>query len=221
MKAIIVGGGQVGAYIASVLIQNKLDVKVIENREGVFEKLKKNLPLESIVFGDGTNAQTLEACGIAEADVVVAVTGADEINLLVSTLAKFEYGVPRVIARVNNPRNAWLFKPGMGVDASLNQADVMAKMVISEMDLTNLLTLMNIKQTNFSIVEVPVLFGSCAIGKPVKDLKLPQDSVLIAINRGSDLVIPKGDTVIQDEDEIVALVNDHSREDFNALFSPK
>ena len=106
MKVIIIGGGQVGAYIAKLLLNDNCSVKVIENREIVVEKLKKILPLDTIVLGSGTDPNILESCGIAEADVVATVTGADETNLVASTIAKFEFDVPRVIARVNNPQNA-------------------------------------------------------------------------------------------------------------------
>jgi len=94
MNVIIVGGGQVGSYIASLLLFNKYDVKIIDNREHIIEKLKKELPAESVVFGSGTDPNILEAAGINKADVLVAVTGADETNLVASNLAKFEFGVP-------------------------------------------------------------------------------------------------------------------------------
>lgn len=133
MKVIIIGGGQVGAYIAKLLLKNHCSVKVIENRSNVFAKIKQDLPKENIVFGSGTDPNILEACGIAGTDVVVAVTGADETNLVASTIAKFEFNVPRVIARINNPKNAWMFDSSMGVDFSLNQADTIAHLVIEDM----------------------------------------------------------------------------------------
>ncbi len=218
MKAIIVGGGLVGAYITSVLISNKIDVKVIEDRVNVFEKLKKDLPLENIVFGDGTSHAILEACGIVDADVLVAVTGADETNLVVSTLAKYEYGVPRVIARVNNPKNEWLFNSGMGVDAHLSQADLMSRMTLEEMDLSNIDTLMKISRSSYSIVKTRVLFDSEAKNKTIKELKLPQESLLIAINRNETVILPRGDVKIEYEDEIIALVCEDAKEEFIRLF---
>ena len=141
MKVIIVGGGQMGAYIATLLLKNDCAVTVIENREVVFGKLSKDLPAQNILLGDGTNPAVLESAGIAGADVVAAVSGTDETNLVVSTIAKFEFGVPRVIARVNNPKNVWLFNQSMGVDVALNQADLLAHLVVEEMDLKNMYTL--------------------------------------------------------------------------------
>jgi trk system potassium uptake protein TrkA len=120
MKVIIIGGGKVGSYIAELLMNSKCSIKVIEHRKNVLEKLKTEIPAEMIIYGSGTDPDVLESAGIADADVVAAVTGADEANLVASTIAKFEFNVPRVISRINNPRNAWLFNAGMGVDVALN-----------------------------------------------------------------------------------------------------
>jgi trk system potassium uptake protein TrkA len=138
MRVIIIGGGQVGSYLASVLISNGHDVRVIENREKVFQKLEKELPPDKLFFGSGSDPEIMEAAGIATANVVAAVTGADEVNLVVSTLAKMEYSIPRVVARVNNPKNAWLYNCGMGVDVGINQADIMAHFVVDEMNLKDI-----------------------------------------------------------------------------------
>lgn len=218
MKAIIIGGGRVGAYLANLLISNNYSVKVIENRENVLNRLKKVLPDESIVFGSGTEPNVLEECGISGADVVAAVTGADETNLVASTIAKFEFGVPRVIARVNNPQNAWLFTPGMGVDVGLNQADLMAHLVLEEIDLKNMLTLLKISHGQYSIVQIKVSEGSGAANRLVRDLDIPGNSVLISIRRGGEVIIPKGDTVINSGDSILAFSDNSSESSLNKLF---
>ena len=219
MKVIIIGGGQVGAYIANLLLKNNCSVKVIENREDVLAKLKKDLPLDAIVFGNGTDPNVLESAGIAEADVVAAVTGADETNLVASTIVKFEFAVPRVIARVNNPKNAWLFNSGMGVDVGLNQADFMAHLVVEEIDLKNMLMLMKINRGNYSIVQVKVDNQSKAVHKAVKDLAIPVKAVLIAIYRGKDVIITHGDTIIYGGDIILAFADDDAQATINDLFS--
>lgn len=219
MKVIIIGGGQVGAYIANLLLKNNCSVKVIENREDVLAKLKKDLPLDAIVFGNGTDPNVLESAGIAEADVVAAVTGADETNLVASTIVKFEFAVPRVIARVNNPKNAWLFNSGMGVDVGLNQADFMAHLVVEEIDLKNMLMLMKINRGNYSIVQLKVDNQSKAVHKAVKDLAIPVKAVLIAIYRGKDVIITHGDTIIYGGDIILAFADDNAQATINELFS--
>lgn len=211
MKVIIIGGGQVGAYIAKLLLKNNCSVKVIENNSAVFAKIKQDLPKENIVFGSGTDPNILETCGIAEADVVCAVTGADETNLVASTIAKFEFDVPRVIARINNPKNAWMFDAGMGVDAALNQADMVAHLVIEEMDFNNLLTLLKINKADYSIIQIHVEELSEAVGKTVKDLGVPTQAVLIAVYRGTEVIIPRDDTVITTGDDILAFANRDSQ----------
>lgn len=219
MKIIIIGGGQVGTYIANLLIQSNNTVKVIENRENVYAKLKNELPEETIVFGSGTDPNILEACGIGSADVVAAVSGADEVNLVASTIAKFEFDVPRVIARINNPKNNWLFNHSMGVDVALNQADLMAHLVVEEMDLKNMYTLLKLNRGNYSIIQITTDTRSASVGKAVKDLVIPQNVVLISIQRNSGMIIPRGDTVIAGGDHIIALADKDTQAEINRLFS--
>jgi len=218
MKVIIIGGGQVGAYIANLLLSNKCTVKILENRAAVLGKLKNELPPDVILAGSGTDPKFLEAAGINEADVVVAVTGADETNLVVATLAKMEYNVPRVIARVNNPKNAWLFNAGMGVDVGVNQADLIAHLVVSEMDLKNMMTLLKINDGNYSIVQICVDAQSPAASKAVKDLLMPANALLITIIRGMETIVPNGDTIIQGNDNILALTNESNQKQVYDIF---
>ncbi|HBG76352.1 NAD-binding protein [Eubacteriales bacterium mix99] len=220
MKVIVIGGGQVGAYIADLLLKSDCLVKVIENRENVLAKLKGELPHDVIIRGSGTEPNVLESSGIVDADVVAAVTGADETNLVASTIAKFEFAVPRVIARVNNPKNSWLFDSGMGVDVRISQADLMAHIVVEQMDLKNMLTLMKISTGDCSIVQLAVDAASEAVGRPVKDMIIPQDSLLIAILRGNDVIIPRGDTIVCANDKILALTDEDSQVVLNKLFGP-
>ena len=221
MKVIIIGGGQMGAYIATLLLKNECAVTVIENREAVFTKLAKELPAENILLGDGTNPAVLEAAGISGTDVVAAVSGADETNLVVSTIAKFEFGVPRVIARVNNPKNVWLFTQSMGVDVALNQADLLAHLVVEEMDLKNMYTLLKISHGAYSIAEVKVDEHSVAAGKPVRELAIPDKSVLIAITRGDSVIIPRGDTVVKGGDLVLVLADADAKVGINQLCKPR
>jgi trk system potassium uptake protein TrkA len=218
MKVIIVGGGQVGAYIANLLLNNKCSVKIIENREDVYNKLKSEFADGTVVFGGGTDPNILESCGIGDADVLAAVTGADEANLVASTIAKFEFGVPRIIARVNNPKNAWMFNTGMGVDVALNQADLMAHLVVEEMDLKNMLTLLKMSHGDYSIVQIKVDSQSKAVNKAVKELDIPIKAVLIALYRGKDVIIPRGNTTIMGGDDILAFADEDAKVKINELF---
>lgn len=218
MRIIIIGGGQVGSYLATLLLSNGHEVCVIESREKVYKKLEKELPTDSIILGNGSDPEILKEAGILSSGAVAAVTGADEINLVVSTLAKMEFNVPRVVARINNPRNSWLFNSGMGVDVCVNQADLMAHLVVEEMDLKGMFTLLKLSRGEYSIVQMKVGENSGAAGRYVKDLPIPKKAVLIAINHGKSLLIPKGDTLISANDGILALADESTRKELNELF---
>ncbi|MFZ0531046.1 MAG: NAD-binding protein [Propionicimonas sp.] len=134
MKILIVGGGQVGGHVAELLLATGCEVTVIEWREVALARLRRGAPGAVIMPGSGTDPAVLAAAGAGSADVLCAVTGADETNLTVATLAKFEFGVARVLARVNDPRNRWLFEADLGVDLAVNQAEMMARLVVEEID---------------------------------------------------------------------------------------
>lgn len=220
MNVIIIGGGQAGAHIGYLLLENGLNIKIIENREFLVEKLTKDFSEEIVILGSGTDPNTLEVAGIQSADVLVAVTGSDEVNLVASTIAKFEFGIPRVVARVNNPRNAWLYNRDMGVDVSINQSDLLAQIVVEEMDMENISTLMKLNRGNFSIAKVTVNPKSNAVKKVIKELNIPSKCVFIAILRNEDeVIIPRGDTVIEPNDYILLLADESSEKVVNDIFS--
>jgi trk system potassium uptake protein TrkA len=132
MKVIIVGGGKVGTSLALLLLGKGYSVKVIEAAREKISRLQQDLPPDVVALGNGTDPVVLEAAGILGVDVVAATTGQDETNLVVTNLARFAFNVPRVVARVNNPKNAWMFTPMMGVDVAVNQADLMASLIAKE-----------------------------------------------------------------------------------------
>ena len=156
MYVIIVGGGNTGSSLGKLLLESGHEVRLIEERTNLLEKLIGELPLEVIVGGDGSSPATLEQAGIQQAQVLAAVTGSDETNLVITSLARFEFNVPRIIARVNNPKNAWLFTEEMGVDVALNQADILAHLVAEEMSLGDMMTLLKLKRGEYSLVEEKV-----------------------------------------------------------------
>ncbi len=207
MSVIIVGGGKVGTYLTSLLLTEGHQVKVIEVRQEEISRLKQELPEEVVVLGSGTDPNVLEAAGIRQASVLAAVTGDDETNLVATSLARFEFKVPRIIGRVNNPKNAWLYTPEMGVDVALNQADLIARLVAEEMSLGDMMTLLKLRKGQYSLIEEKVHPMSIAAGKAIRDLGLPAECVLVAVIRKGQLIIPRGDTVLQSADEILALVH--------------
>ena len=219
MFVLIVGGGKVGSHLASLLMSEGYRVKVVEVRRDHIQSLKDDLPADIIVAGDGTDPDVLESSGIRQANVVAAVTGADETNLVVASLARFEFGVPRTIGRVNNPKNAWLYNPTMGVDVSLSQADLMAHLIAEEMSLGDMMTLMKLMRGQFSLVQEKVHPESAVTNKPISTLKLPDQCVLVAVIRKGTLLLPKGATVLQEADEVLALVKSTELTEFNALLA--
>ncbi|MDH6365976.1 MULTISPECIES: TrkA family potassium uptake protein [Breznakia] len=219
MKVIIIGGGQVGSYITDILVKHEIDVKVIESREKVLQKIRGKFSPDILVEGDGSDPVIMSQAGMQDCDVVVCVTGKDEVNLVSATIAKYEFGVDRVIARVNHPSNEWLFTLEMGVDVKVNQAELLARLVVDEIDMRNVMTLMKLNRGEYSISQITVEANSMAIGKEIKDLAIPDKAVLIAITRNHEVVIPKGNTTIESNDHIMFLCYDDQLEELNALFA--
>jgi len=211
MFVLIVGGGRTGSHLASLLQTQGYEVRVIEHRPEILAHLHHELSTETIFEGDGTDPQTLEAAGIQQAQVVAAVTGHDADNLIAASLARFQYGIRRIIGRVNNPRNARLFSPEFGVDVALNQADVMAKLIEEEMSLGDMMTMLKLRRGKYSFVEEKIFPGARAVGMAIKDLGLPPHCVISGILRQSELLLPRGVTILEEGDEILALVDDQSR----------
>ena len=207
MQVLIVGGGKVGTYLAGLLLADGNQVRVIEGTREEYDKAAGELPGGVVLFGTVTDPVVLEAAGIRTADVVAAVTRQDETNLVITSLARFEFSVPRTIARVNIPKNAWLFTPAMGVDVPLNQADLMAHLIAEEMSLGDVMTLLKLRRGQYSLVENKVDPKAVAAGKAIRDLNLPAECVLPALIRDGNLIIPHGDTVLQPDDEVFALVH--------------
>ncbi len=220
MFVIIVGGGKTGSSVAELLLKEKHRVVVVDHRADIIARLREELPPESVFDGDASLPSVLEEAGITEANVVAAVTGEDEANLVVCTLARFEYGVPRIIARVNNPKNAWLFTPEMGVDVALNEADMMAHLVAEEMSLGDMMTLLKFRKGQYALVEEKVHPLALAVGKAIRDLRLPPQCVLAAIIRKGELIIPKGDVQLQPADEVIALVHSSEAAALASLLGP-
>lgn len=219
MQVIIVGGGKVGTWLAKFLLAGGYEVKVIEVRSGELARLQHEVSPERVTPGSGTDPAVLEAVGIRQANVVAAVTGEDEVNLVVTNLVRFEFGVPRTIARVNNPRNAWMFTPEMGVDVALNQADLLGHLIAEEMSLGDMMTLLKLRQGEYSLIEEKVHPTARAAGQSIRNLDLPAECVLAAIIRQGRLIIPRGDTVLQPADEVLAVVHTSQLAQLAALLS--
>jgi len=217
MFVIIVGGGRTGSHLAELLLQEKHTLKIIDDRPPVLERLRAELPAEMIVAGDGSDPAVLEAAGVKRAQVLAAVTGDDDANLVATSLARFEFNIPRVIARVNEPRNAWMFTPEMGVDVALNQADILAKLIAEEMSLGDMMIMLKLRRGKYSLVEEKIYPGARAVGQTIQALPLPSNCIISGILRHGELVLPRGVTVLADGDEILALVDEPARTELAKL----
>lgn len=216
-QVLIVGGGEVGAELASLLLLGNHEVTVIEVDPEETARLQRVLPASRVQGGSGTDPTVLEAAGIRQAQVVAAVTGTDETNLVVTSLARFAFQVPRTIARVRTPKNAWMFTPAMGVDVALNQADLLAHLIAEEMSLGDMMTLLKLRKGQYSLVEERVAPTAAAAGKAVGDLQLPSECVFTAVIRAGQLLLPRPELVLQPADEVLALVHASQAEQLAAL----
>jgi trk system potassium uptake protein TrkA len=216
MKVAIAGAGNVGTSIASDLRAAGYDVLVIEQDPDLVARLRPTLDV--IWFeGDACEVNNLHKAGLADADVVVAATGDDEDNLVVSLLAKQEFAVPRVVARVNHPKNQWLFNETWGVDVSVSTPHLLTALVEEAVSVGSLVRLLQFAQGEARLVEVTLADESPARGRPLAELDVPRDATIVAVVRDNRVVVPRGDTVLYPHDEVIALVTDDSEEPVRAL----
>lgn len=220
MIVVIVGGGRTGASLARLLLQQDHDVRIIENRKDVLARIHRELPTEVIIEGSFTNPKVLERAGIQEAAALAAVTTEDEDNLVLCYMARKVYNVGRTIARVNNPRNAWLFTKTFHVDVALNQAEIFSHLIEEEMSMGDMMTLLKLRRGNYSLVEEKIPPGAPAVGVMIKDLQLPDHCVIAAVIRKGEVIVPRGVTVMEIGDEILAVVDHDGAKQLAKLFLP-
>ncbi len=205
MKVAIAGAGSVGTAIAKDLAANGHDVLLIERDPDLVERLRSTLDV-TLVAADACEVDSLDAAGMAQVDVAVAATGDDEDNLVISLLAKQEFAVPRVVARVNHPSNQWLFNESWGVDISVSTPQLLTALVEEAVSVGSLVRLLQFERGNAHLVEVTLAEASPAAGTSLVDLEFPRDATVVAVVRGDRLVVPRGDTVLTAGDEVMVLV---------------
>lgn len=203
MYIIVVGGGKVGYYLAKTLLSEGHEVLVVEKERKKSERIAEELG--SIVLrGDGCEASTLAEVGTSRADVVVAVTGDDEDNLVICQMAKRKFNVPRTIARINNPKNEHIFKL-LGIDATVSSTNVIMAQIEQEIPQHALVHLLRLRHTDVEIVEAAINSDSPVAGKPLRNVPLPPESAISIVVRDGNLIIPTGETMLRVGDEVVAL----------------
>ena len=217
MKVAIAGAGSVGTAIARDLAANGHDVLLFDKDPDVVERLRPHLPVHWI-GADACEVTSLDAAGLAHVDVVVAATGDDEDNLVISLLAKQEFAVPRVVARVNHPSNQWMFTEMWGVDVSVSTPQLMTALVEEAVSVGSLVRLLQFQGGNAHLVEITLVDGSPAAGRSIADLGVPRDATVVAVVRDDRLVVPRGDTVLGRGDEVLLLVTGESEPEVQRLF---
>lgn len=219
MRVIIAGGGRTGSQLAKIMLRQDHDVQVIEDREKVLPNIHQELATEVIVEGDPVDPAVLDQAGLEDADVLVACTTRDEVNLVICYYARERFGIPRTIARVNNPRNAWLFDDTFGVDVAVNQAEIIANLIEEEMSMGDMVTLLKLRRGHYSLVEEKIPSGAIAVGMAIKDLRLPEHCVIAAIIRKGEVIVPRGVTTFDVDDEVMAVTDVEGARELAKLFS--
>jgi trk system potassium uptake protein TrkA len=203
MYIIIIGAGKIGFFLAKRLLQDKHTVSIIDSDKDRCEQVARELEV-LVVNGDGCEPHILQEAGIERADVVAAVTGEDEDNLIICQLAKERFHIRRTVGRVNDPDNEHTFSE-LGIDVPVDATKIIAKIIEEEVSFSDFVNLMSFKRGKLTIVRVDLPSESPVIGKSVKDIRWPQDSVLVSILRGEEVIVPKGDTAFEPGDDLIAL----------------
>ncbi len=212
MRIVIAGAGSVGRYMAEQLQASEHDVTLVDQTPAVVDRFGSDGPV-TWYLGDACELTTLEAVGAGDADVLAAVTGDDEDNLVIALLAKQEFGVPRVVARVNNPNNEWMFTEQWGVDVPVSTPHLLTAVVEEAVNVGSFVRLLSLEGGNARLAEVTLTGNSPAIGSEIAALGLPRESTVVAIIRDRHVVVPRGDTVLRPNDEVLVLVTGDAEDD--------
>ncbi len=219
MNVAIAGAGNVGRSIAQELIDNGHAVMLIEREPRVIKPA--SIPKATWVQADACELSSLEEAGLQSYDVVIAATGDDKVNLVVSLLAKTEFGVNRVVARINHPKNEWMFTDSWGVDVAVSTPRLLAALVEEAVTVGDLVKLMTFRQGQANLVEITMAADAAHVGRPVRELQLPRDAALVAILRGPRVLVPSPDDPLEAGDELMFLATDEvEREIHDAVSGP-
>ncbi|MCX7968584.1 MAG: TrkA family potassium uptake protein [Armatimonadetes bacterium] len=200
---IVAGGGKVGYQLTKALLQEGYEVLLVEKRPQRYHLLREELG-ETVFYGDACEIRTMVRMGMERADLVVAVTGDDEDNLVICQVAKRWFGVPRTVARVNNPRNEEVFRM-LGIDETISATTLLFQLIEQEVATSEFLPLALLHRGGLEVVEMKLAENSPAVGKPVRELNLPQGCLLVAVVRDNSAQVVSGDTVFQPNDIVLAL----------------
>ncbi len=214
MKIVIAGGGSVGRFIAEQLATEGSEVTIVDSDRAVVQRYRDDghLPGVRWIAADACDINSLKDAGLEQAEVMAAVTGDDEDNLVVSLLAKQEFGVPRVVARVNNPNNEWMFNETWGVDVSVSTPHLLTGLVQEAVTVGSFVRLLSFEKGKARLAEVTLADNSPAIDKEIAELGFPREATVVAVVRHEKVIVPRGDTIVRAGDEVMVLVTNDSEE---------
>lgn len=217
MKVAIAGAGAVGRSIARELLRAGHRVMLLERQLDHIDR--EAIPDAIWVHADACELALLENAGLETYEVVIAATGDDKANLVHSLLAKTEFGVRRVVARVNDPRNEWLFDSAWGVDVAVSTPRLLASLVEEAVSVGDLVRLMTLRQGQANLVEITLPADTALAGKPVRTLTLPRDAALVTILRGGRVIVPQPDDPFEGEDELLFVTSVEAEEDLRVALA--
>jgi trk system potassium uptake protein TrkA len=218
MRVAIAGAGNVGLFIANDLLSAGHDIQLIEQDPAVVERAVAAQGIEWVV-ADACEVSSLREAGLERSDVVVAATGDDEDNLVISLLAKQEFAVPRVIARVNHPKNEWMFNENWGVDLSVSTPHLITALVEEAVTVGRLVRILQFEGGQARLVEVTLAEDSPVIDRALADVGVPRDATIVAVVRAEHVVMPRGDTVFEAGDEVLAMVTPDSEDEVRRIMT--
>jgi trk system potassium uptake protein TrkA len=218
MRVAIAGAGNVGLFIANDLASAEHEVLLLEKDADFAARLAASNGVE-VRVADACEVNSLRAAQLDRCDVAVAATGDDEDNLVFSLLAKQEFAVPRVIARVNHPQNEWLFNENWGVDLSVSTPHLITALVEEAVSVGRLVRILQFEGGQVGLVEVTLAPDSPVVDHAIKDLEIPRDATIVAVVRSEHVVMPRGDTIFEAGDEVLAMVTHDSEDDVRRILT--
>jgi len=218
MFILIAGGGKLGASLATMLREAHHEVTVIEQDAGRIQQITEEHPDITVVHGDACEPVILETADISRADAIAAATGDDEDNLVVCLLGRREYDVNLTIARVNDPRNEWLFDKRFGVDVAISDTRTIARLLNDEIGLGHLVTLLSMLGEGLDLIRLTVGEQAKVVGSPLGEIGLPAEAKMIALLREGQVIIPQGATPLHAGDEILSIAPQDSIQDLKHRF---
>jgi trk system potassium uptake protein TrkA len=216
MRIVVGGAGNIGRHLAHDLQERGHDVTMIEQDPDVVQKAQEDAPGVTFILGDACEPWVLDKAEVSSTDVVVAATGDDEDNLVISLLSKQEYAVPHVVARVNHPKNEWLFNETWGVDVPMSPPHVLTALVEEAVTVGDLVRLLKLERGGVALIEITIDEKAAMAGRPLYELRLPQDTAIVAIVRRGHVVIPQPETQLVAGDEIMAIATPEAEEGVRA-----